>query len=313
VSRGNIAAIGQTDVTAVRSALDRLHTTIETLLALVDGKRQELSASTTPTDKTIGAMLDVLANDYKRRLKQADDWYAAYIDTKPVDRFNRLGQAYDLVNAAEFSTRVSAQATKDFITITFSAKPRSTSLLGVPLAVPPVPEQTIEIPTCGGIKLDFSTGLMFSDLVNHTYTLRDTGIARPPDTLAGRLKRDTIPAKQILRDPLDAASFGAGAMLHVYWRGFPTYDWSLPAVTLGVFTSNASNIVYTLGLATTFNALNERFSASVGGAFTKVKRLDTPFQDGHIVPTSEIGSLNNQITRDQFVHGWYFALSWNLP
>ncbi|MEO6047376.1 MAG: hypothetical protein ABIQ57_07870 [Candidatus Kapaibacterium sp.] len=313
-SRDGLRNIGETNLHEVKNSFNAYKLQVKSVIDLFELALNALDGKNADTIKLQKKLLQLYIDTYKQQLISAEELFDKYVSDKPVERFDKLGEIYNLVISSDFSVRTFVQAEKDYISFTFSMKPHTTTLFGFPLTVGALPANTIRIPVCGGLQISFSTGVFFSDLVHHTYRLLDTTIIKIYDTSAGKPpRRDTVAGKLIVRNELDFASFGPGGLLHVAWKGLFNQHWVTPSLSFGLFTNNYSNVVYVVGIGTIFNAFNSRFSISGGGAFSKVKRLVTGLADRQVVEASTLGTTNSTVTDDLYRHGWFAAFTWNLP
>jgi len=119
-----------------------------------------------------------------------------------------------------------------------------------------VPARVVSVPTTKGFKIDFSAGLLVTQLVDKNFTTRPI--------------RNTNPQQYRVREGSeDAFSFNAAAFTHFYWRtpGFV----SGAGLSLGIAARN--NPIYGIG-ASLFFGRNQRVVLTGGLAFGSVSRLN---------------------------------------
>jgi hypothetical protein len=149
-----------------------------------------------------------------------------------------------------------------------------------------------------GLKIDFSTGFVFSGLVNNEYSLKDT-------SYIDKTSKDTISNyKKIFKNDVGKFNPGIAAYMHVYPR-----------------TGTAVNVGLTLGLAYTGDNVTQwlagicillgreqRFVLSGGIAAGKIKTLPATLKIGGIYKgeTSEVPTIEkNQVC-------YFLGISYNI-
>lgn len=138
-----------------------------------------------------------------------------------------------------------------------------------------------------GWKIDFSSGLFVSNLVNESYTTKDENNR-----------------KIILKEKGDVATYGPGVAMHFYYQPFGL------GANLGLFTNNFANVQYIVGPSVLLGNDN-RFCINGGVTLGKVKRLADGLQAGTALVSTD-NSLSVVPTTDRLEVGWYAGFSYNF-
>lgn len=169
-----------------------------------------------------------------------------------------------------------------------------------------VDNQPITVPTLGGWKFDFSTGLFLTGLRDQHYNLvPDSSVIKDingGDSLV--FNRSNRIVQQMDDKGVD---FGVSALMHIYSRISPGFNIS---ATIGAGLSIGPNpSIRYLGGGSLLFGRNGRLVLTYGCAAGFVERLADPFQNGQNI------SINDKslITKKVFKTGSFMSLSFSIP
>ncbi|MGF7215889.1 hypothetical protein GGR92_002029 [Spirosoma lacussanchae] len=174
----------------------------------------------------------------------------------------------------------------------------------------------IDIPVYGNFRMNVSTGLIVSRLVDHTYLAIDSNVLNPAvaDEPTSSTTAATARKVPVLEKPA-LATIGVGALLHCYHTR-PWFRGALaPALSVGA-SLNATGR-YTLMLGGSLIVGNsQRMVLTTGYAVGPVTRLQKPYeaaQEPYSDKTNAYDFSGAQFpTTTQTLGGWFFGLTWNM-
>lgn len=194
---------------------------------------------------------------------------------------------YSMVQSTPFKFfSFKAQASGDAVQFVVEGRRKeSTELRGLENVKPFNLEYTVAVE--GGWKIDFSSGLLLSSLVNESFTVKEeNGVGT------------------ILKKQGDVLNYGPGALMHFYYRPFGA------GVGLGIFTNNFANVQYVLGPSVLFGNQN-RFCLNGGVTMGKVTRLADGLEVGGPLITQD-PALSAVPTTDRLELGWWVGFTYNF-
>lgn len=186
-------------------------------------------------------------------------------------------------------------------------------------------DQPYRVPVRGGIKIDASTGLVFTGLQNFSYATRDTTVSdttffRTPDFQTTDSITAITPTTQkiITRADPGIGDLGLGLMAHFYSRntifginlcapGSRCINNISAGLNLGVVTTADLSPRFMFGVSLIFG-LQQRFILSGGLSAGKVKRLAPGLEIGGLLESSTSVVPTNDVTHDS----WYISFTFNL-
>ncbi|MBL7129065.1 MAG: hypothetical protein ISS16_08785 [Ignavibacteria bacterium] len=154
----------------------------------------------------------------------------------------------------------------------------------------------VPVEVLGGFKIDFSTGLFVSNLIDHKYAITGDSIFSANDTLRGY---------RILRNEEGKIKIGLSAMMHLYYRFSSIINVGL---NIGVGIIPDQSVSYLGGGSLIFGNKN-RFIISGGVMLGSVERLSSLIKEKNLYPDIP---LQNNLTVKELDLGWYLGISYNL-
>ena len=154
----------------------------------------------------------------------------------------------------------------------------------------------VPVEVLGGFKIDFSTGLFVSNLIDHKYAITRDSIFNANDTLRGY---------RVLRNEEGKIKLGLSAMMHLYYRFSSIINVGL---NFGVGIIPDQSVSYLGGGSLIFGNKN-RFIISGGVMLGSVERLSSLIKEKNLYPDIP---LQNNLTVKELDFGWYFGISYNL-
>ena len=170
---------------------------------------------------------------------------------------------YQIMNES-FTRSLTVQATSDADIIVF--KPQTISK---EKEITYLPEWEVYI--TNGFRIDFSTGLVLSWLVDDTYTMVDTIFYKqvPSDSTK------EINGKIFYKNDQSEISFGIAGLTHCYYRFSKGFGLG---ANLGISINTTLNPQFLAGLSLLFGP-EQRLVINVGAALGKVQRLASPYEE----------------------------------
>lgn len=235
--------------------------------------------------------------DLKTKKALIDEFYKKLTDAKfenlPYD-FKKL---LNKINSQNFTFKSSLlKAKKDEITFTVNITPiddDDTKKFGNGNR-----NEKFEIPVevLSGFKIDFSTGIFVSNLIDYKYvTMKDSSYSNT----------DTLRGYKISRNDEGGIKFGLLALAHAYYRFSTTFNVGL---NFGVGIIPDQSVNYMGGISIMFGK-TKRFIFNGGGSLGYVTRLSSLVNENTLY--NEI-PLNSNFTVKKLTLGWYLGLSYNL-
>ncbi|MBC8485898.1 MAG: hypothetical protein H8D45_07635 [Bacteroidetes bacterium] len=154
----------------------------------------------------------------------------------------------------------------------------------------------VPVEVLGGFKIDFSTGLFVSNLIDHKYAITGDSIFNANDTLRGY---------RVLRNEEGKIKIGLSAMMHLYYRFSSIINVGL---NIGVGIIPDQSVSYLGGGSLIFGNKN-RFIISGGVMLGSVERLSSLIKEKNLYPDIP---LQNNLTVKELDLGWYLGISYNL-
>lgn len=171
-----------------------------------------------------------------------------------------------------------------------------------------VDRSTFQLWNQGGLKIDFSAGLMWTKLIDQEFTSsysrtvvqRDTSITGGDTTVTVT----NVEKRRIARQDGSDFKIGAGLLAHAYWRT----GWAVsPALSAGFMLNNSSVVNYLIGGSLAFGH-DSRVILTIGTAFGKVKQLKT----GYAIGGELDGGTTDVPTEDVWKNDLFFGLGFNF-
>ncbi|WP_254560830.1 hypothetical protein [Dyadobacter diqingensis] len=170
-----------------------------------------------------------------------------------------------------------------------------------------------------GFKIDFSTGLFTTGLIDEKYTFgADTTIISPTRSYIAfwngkeTVRKDSITGytstnqREILRDSRDKFNIGLGVLLHAYSRWGKRINVGL---SVGGIIDNQTNIKYTGG-GSVLLGREQRLILTYGIALGKVNKLGNGLQEGKFVTLSTNQAEPTMLAK--WASSWFFGVTYNL-
>lgn len=172
-------------------------------------------------------------------------------------------------------------------------------------------KRTYEIPILGGVKLDFSTGVIATGLVDEEFLIVNAG-NRIDSTFAGDgtfAGADTTQLKKIIREDGNDFKMGFGVLSHIYPRISPYVNVSL---TAGFMVEDDLAVQFPVG-ASVLLGRKSRFILSGGVIFGKAQRLSTKYTLDEAVDASTFTDLSeDQLTKEKSDVKGFFSITYNF-
>ena len=153
--------------------------------------------------------------------------------------------------------------------------------------------KSVEIPLLvnGGVKIDFSTGIFVSNLVDDVY------LNKP------NYENGSITSYNLIKEDENPIGYGLAGYMHTYWRTHKDFN---VALSLGVGIDQNTQVKIMPGLSLIVGR-KERLVINAGFAFGKVKQLSKE-QDTERLYSSKI----DPIYSEPYKLGWSVGISYNL-
>lgn len=155
--------------------------------------------------------------------------------------------------------------------------------------------EEIVVPVKGGIRVDFSTGLLYNNFKLDSYALRDS-LAYTDTSI---IKRGAV----LVKDKTQWDHFGVATMLHIYPRMLPNLS-VFPSVGIGATTDLSYSL---LGGISVIVGRTNRASINAGFSLNSVKTLSSANRVGAYVPSDY-----SVKTLREFRSGYYVSLTYNI-
>lgn len=167
-----------------------------------------------------------------------------------------------------------------------------------------------EIPILGGFKVDFSTGIIGSSLVDKAFTIIDADSRI--DTIAvsdNEIRIDTTSMKQIIREKSDKYQIGFGVFAHFYPRLTPYLNLS---ITTGFIVKDNLAFQFPVGFSL-LAGRQSRLVFSGGVTFGQSKTLSAKYTEGKPIEATDLLNVNDsQLTVLKSDKGYFFGLTYNF-
>lgn len=173
----------------------------------------------------------------------------------------------------------------------------------------------------GGFKIDFSSGLFTTGLIDHKYvyggskSVMDTTrnyLAVWDKDLRKTVLKDSIVGftrvdqRQVVRVGEGKFNIGLGVLLHAYSRWGRRLNMAL---SVGGIVDNQTNIRYTGGISALLGS-EQRLILTLGVAAGKVSRLGDELTEGEYVRVSS--ATAEPVMRSQLAASWFLSVTYNL-
>ena len=170
-----------------------------------------------------------------------------------------------------------------------------------------------EVMIRGGVKIDFSTGVFFSNLLDHNFTVSDTAFqvlgdsANPFNSTYGfNIANDTILTRNtISRNDEGSFNVGVASMAHIYIRTGSKI--ATPTLSVGLGFDQDQKIRY-LGGAGVILGRQQRFIFSGGFVAGQVERLHSQLQGRPFYDGTQVSSTTSRV----WEMGGFFGVTFNL-
>jgi hypothetical protein len=171
-------------------------------------------------------------------------------------------------------------------------------------------DSEIEIPILGGLKVDFSTGLVGSNLVDKSFVSLNSDPRIDTIRISDdEIRVDTVGMKKLIQENSEKFQVGFGVFAHFYPRLTPYLNL---AITTGFIIRDNLAFQFPVGLSALIGR-QSRIVISGGLTFGQMNVLSAKYQEGVPVEASEIVNLSdNQFTVSQTNMGVFLGLSYNF-
>lgn len=167
-----------------------------------------------------------------------------------------------------------------------------------------------EIPILGGFKIDFSTGIIGSNLVDRTYFSQDAEPRIDSVFISEEETRvDTVEMKVISRENVDKYQIGFGIFAHFYSRLTP---YANLAFTTGFILRDNLAFQFPVGVSALIGR-KSRLVISYGLTFGQTKVLSAKYEEGVPIEATRLTNVSDsQLTSPQSGRGHFFGLTYNF-
>lgn len=168
--------------------------------------------------------------------------------------------------------------------------------------------QEIPVSILGGFKVDFSTGLYYTSLVNEKFSLVKDSVEIANTDPVEYNKR-----KKIIRENDSNRDFGLSALMHVYTR---LTTWINPALTIGVGTTlnEKPRLQYLMGGSLIFGK-NGRLVMTYGATMGYIDQLSSRYKDMYDADGNlYVSQYDKEVSLNKnFRIKPFFSLTYNIP
>jgi hypothetical protein len=207
----------------------------------------------------------------------------------------KLASLYGAINPQSFTfNSFLPRPNSDDVIVTINAKPNPDFNKGKD-------EIKIEVPfaVCGGWKIDFSTGIFISNIVNKDFVIKPIYLT---DTAAGPAS-DSIVGYKLTQADKRPLSYGIAGYMHAYWRNSCNINGG---ILFGLAVDQNTQVRIMSGLSLILGR-KERFIINGGMAFGKCKELSTVQDMNHLYKAKV-----DPVYSDTYRFGWFLGLSYNV-
>lgn len=179
-----------------------------------------------------------------------------------------------------------------------------------PQSTTPVYSRDHDFAILGGWKIDFSTGFIFSDLVNKSFLITDADEKIKETTLIdGTIRRDTIAMKSIIEQENSKFRVGFGIFSHFYPRLSRYFS---VGITTGFMVKDNLAVQFPIG-ASVMLGRGSRIVLSGGKVYGERSELSSKYKLNTPVEASSLTNVTeDNLTVNRFKSGWFFALTYNF-
>lgn len=168
--------------------------------------------------------------------------------------------------------------------------------------------------TSGGFKIDFSTGFLYSKLIDHEFKIvsaLNNEISIDSVSSNGSLIRVDTLTKKVIRENSGNFKVGMAVLSHFYTR---TGTFVNVGGTAGITLNSDADPQYLAGFSLMFNGKGiNRLVLSGGWAFGKVDRLSNKYARNQPEAPRVFTNVNDsELTTKQWQHNCFFSLTYNL-
>jgi len=199
----------------------------------------------------------------------------------------KLASTYIAINEQTFSVKsFIPRPNADDLILSITAKPN-------PVYNKNGEEIKIDIPFMvkGGCKIDFSTGIFFSNIV-------DKEFVNKPNYL-----NDSITGYNLIQADKNSLGYGIAGYIHAYWRTACNMNLSF---TAGVGIDQNTQVKFMPGISLILGR-NERLIINGGFAIGKQKVLSNVQDENHLYKEKV-----DPVYTETFKKGWFLGISYNL-
>ncbi len=271
------------DPIVLAACIDEINIRIRTNFKINDNTPEAISAKIAPLIATFGS--GAVADNYNKMLNTGLYYYQKIISYKTTTLL-----PIQVINA-------------DDMVLNFTVFKNNRK----------VDSRTYTYYNLGGFKMDFSTGLFGTTLVDYNYT---TKVVQCVDTVFYKknfvatdsiMGLDTTNKNQIIRDNLGNYTVGIGLLAHFYFR---TNPWVNLAINTGFMIDNTIATKFLFGVSLLLGH-DTRFNLNAGGVIGQVKRLASGLSEGQYY-TADAGQVQTIPSKDVWKCGWYVGISYNF-
>lgn len=168
----------------------------------------------------------------------------------------------------------------------------------------------IEIPVLGGLKVDFSTGIVGSNLVDQSFVSVRTDPRIDSIRISeDEIRVDTVEMKKLIQENAENFKVGFGVFAHFYPRLTPYLNLS---ITTGFIVRDNLAFQFPVGLSALIGR-KSRLVLSGGFTFGQRKVLSAKYQEGAPIEASDLENISdNQLTVSQTSKGFFLGLTYNF-
>ncbi|MFA0960234.1 hypothetical protein AB9P05_00350 [Roseivirga sp. BDSF3-8] len=172
-------------------------------------------------------------------------------------------------------------------------------------------KRTYEIPILGGMKLDFSTGVIGSGMVDENFLIVNAG-SRMDSVFADDgsfTGMEEIEQKKVIKEEDDDFKIGFGVLSHIYPRISTYVNLSL---TAGFMVEEDLAVQFPVG-GSVLLGRKSRFILSGGFIFGKAQRLSSKYQLNEVVDASVFEGVDeSQLTKEKTNRGYFMSITYNF-
>lgn len=167
-----------------------------------------------------------------------------------------------------------------------------------------------QMPILGGLKVDFSSGFIFSNLVDRAYIINDAQpIEKNVTGTDGEVTTQSVAMKRVSLEQQSKFKLGFGVLSHFYTR---MYEWGSLAFTSGFIVKDDLAIQFPIG-GSILIGRKPRLSLSSGLVIGERSELSSRYKlDTDVEATTFTNVTEDKLTVKRYKTGWFFAFTYNF-